>query len=150
MSKIRVVVFSQDTKKAEVLFIENTLGSLQQIVGGPIECVVPKRFYRMGMHLYVHGEGKFDEACKPCLYIDELQDVIFGNIICSSSDGEGEEIGLTHLAINEAMTAFEDIKSTQEKHLDSLARSVLDRLIDEDAISPMYGRLVELYKVLRQ
>lgn len=146
---INVVVFDQHQNLAFSREIENSLENLQEIVGGHIEAVSPSEFRKIGTHLYVNEEGKFSDDCVPSLYIESINDIVFGNIICSSVNQEGEEIGLTKQKVCEVIALFDELKKIQKRFMGSIAQNTLDLLIDNDCISPMYESYVSVYRTLR-
>jgi len=146
---INVVIFDQEKRVPERRTIFDTLDALQEIVGGNIEAVSPRLFSKHGMHLYVHDEGKFTEGILSNLYIHELDDILYGNIVCSACDENGEEIGLTAEQVLQAITIFHQLKSDQVREADRVGRMTLDTLIDNDGISPFFNREMALYRALR-
>lgn len=96
---MKVLVLSNNN--FEVKEIENTLESLQKIVGGYIEIPFLSRvFTDNGIDVIINEEGKFIEDCKPEIAIvdgetKQVLDVVHGNCIFASHNEEGDTIGLT-------------------------------------------------------
>lgn len=86
------VVIKRVGQFAQVKEIENSLESMQTVVGGYIEMLPmpcdPK------MDLVFNEEGKFE--CKPNIVFPEIKDVLFGDILVVGTNGKGGTIGLTN------------------------------------------------------
>ena len=96
---MKVLVLSNNN--FEVREINNTLETLQEIVGGYIEIpFLSQTFGDNGIDIIINDEGKFIEDCKPAVAVvdgvtRQVLDVVRGNCIFASHDDEGETIGLT-------------------------------------------------------
>ena len=95
---MKVLVLSNG--KFESRDIDNTLESLQDIVGGYIEIpFISEKLYENGIDLIINEEGKLIEGLKTEIIIvrnetDDILDVIKGNCIFASHDEYGNTIGL--------------------------------------------------------
>lgn len=87
MDKIRVLV-KEPGKPAEVREIENTLKTMQAIVGGNIEALQITE----NVICYLNDEGKLLKLAPNFL---NLLDVICGTAVFMRADEEGNEIDLT-------------------------------------------------------
>ena len=80
--------------------IENTLDTLQEIVGGYIEIpYLGKTFADNGIDAIINEEGKLIDGINPEIAIVDgenwqILDIVFGNCIFVSHNDEGETIGL--------------------------------------------------------
>lgn len=87
--------------KLEEKEIENTLETLQKIVGGYIEVpAVSRVFSENGIYMVINEEGKFIEGLKPEIAIlddttGRILDLVYGNCIFVSNDEEGEMVSLS-------------------------------------------------------
>ena len=87
--------------KLEEKEIENTLETLQKIVGGYIEVpYISGVFTENGIDMVINEEGKFIEGLKPEIAIldyntGRILDLVYGNCIFVSHDEEGEMVSLS-------------------------------------------------------
>lgn len=100
---MKVLILSNN--KLEVKEIDNTLGTLQQIVGGYIEIpYLSEVFAKNGIDIIINDEGKFIEGLKPEIAVvkdgtNEVLDVVMGNCIFASHDEEGNTVSLNEVQI---------------------------------------------------
>ena len=88
MDKITVVI-KKVGKDPTVTQIDNTLEAMQSVVDGSIEHV--------GLHgfdVWVNEEGKL-RGLEGNIYLEEIDDILCGDILVTKSNDEGETIGLT-------------------------------------------------------
>ena len=87
--------------KLEEKEIENTLETLQKIVGGYIEVpAISTAFTENGIDMVINEEGKFIDGLKPEIAIldyntGRILDLVYGNCIFVSHDEEGEMVSLS-------------------------------------------------------
>lgn len=79
---------------------------LQQSVGGYIERVAfDKEFDRRNIDMWINEEGKFNGNFKPTFIVvekeepEKILDIIMGDVVFTSSNEEGETIGLNDVQI---------------------------------------------------
>lgn len=100
---MKVLILSNN--KLEVKEIDNTLGTLQQIVGGYIEIpYLSEVFAKNDIDIIINDEGKFIEGLKPEIAVvkdgtNEVLDVVMGNCIFASHDEEGNTVSLNEVQI---------------------------------------------------
>ena len=96
MSKIRVIVNEGDGLRLK--WIEDSLESLQEIVGGYIEMPNVSSLDEKGISMIINEEGKFISGLRPnAVFVDdhdEILDLVMGNIIYAAYDEEGNTVGL--------------------------------------------------------
>lgn len=96
---MKVLILSNN--KLEAKEIDNTLGTLQQIVGGYIEIpYLSETLAKNGIDVIINDEGKFIEGLKAEIAIvkdgtNEVLDVVMGNCIFASHNDEGDTVSLT-------------------------------------------------------
>lgn len=96
---MKVLVLSNG--KFEWRDIDNTLESLQKIVGGYIEIpFISEKFCENGIDMIINEEGKFIEGLKTEIAIvkngtDNILDIIKGNCIFASHDENGNTVELS-------------------------------------------------------
>lgn len=97
--KITIVV-AEPNKPARVQVVENTLLSLQDLVGGYIE-QLPAGMFRtldgLGVHAWVNEDGKRMELPTNVIvngWHGDAVDRVVGPIVVSRADDNGTEIGL--------------------------------------------------------
>ena len=96
---MKVLILSNN--ELEVKEIDNTLGTLQQIVGGYIEIpYLSETLAKNGIDVIINDEGKFIEGLRAEIAIvkdgtNEVLDVVMGNCIFASHNDEGDTVSLT-------------------------------------------------------
>lgn len=121
---MKVLVLSNGN--LEVKEIENTLESLQEIVGGYIEIpYLSKDFSHNRIDVIINDEGKFIDGLNKEIAIVErgtnrILDIVYGNVIFASHDIEGNTISLNE----------EQIEIVKEKLKNEVI--LYDRKIDKD------------------
>ena len=96
---MKVLILSNN--KLEAKEIDNTLGTLQQIVGGYIEIpYLSETLAKNGIDVIINDEGKFIEGLRAEIAIvkdgtNEVLDVVMGNCIFASHNDEGDTVSLT-------------------------------------------------------
>ncbi len=82
--------------KPEVIEFGHELKDLQNLVEGYIESVHVESLNQQGIDVWCNGEGKLKnlEPSAYLLYQDQIYDIISGNIVFTSFDGDGETISL--------------------------------------------------------
>ena len=81
--------------------INNTLGGLQEIVGGYIEIPYLSRVFNdNGVDIIINEEGKFIEGLEPEIAVvsketSGILDVVYGNCVFASHDAEGNTTELS-------------------------------------------------------
>lgn len=96
MSKINVLVLSNGELKEKE--IDNDLKSLQKEVDGYIEIpFICEKFMENNIDVIINEEGKINRLNKELAIVkdDKIIDVICGNCIFTSTDDEGNTIGLS-------------------------------------------------------
>lgn len=79
---------------------------LQEKVGGYIEIpLLSEKFARANIDTIINEEGKLIEGLKPSIAIvdkesNKILDIVFGNVVFTSHDDRGNNIGLTVEQIN--------------------------------------------------
>lgn len=130
--KIKTIVLSQG--KLIEKEINNTLETLQEIVGGYIEApLLSRRFREYEIDVIINSEGKFIEGLKPEIAIisnktKQVLDVVFGNCIFVSHDEEGETIELNDeqiAVIKEELKTIVMLKENRESKKEVLVRALL-------------------------
>jgi hypothetical protein len=104
--------------------IDNTLETLQEIVGGYIEIpFLSQVFFENDIDIIINEEGKLIEGLRPEIAVikkgtNNILDLVYGTCIFASHDEYGETIGLNvkqvGIIINELKT--EVVLSQGEKH----------------------------------
>ena len=95
---MKVLVLSNG--KLEVKEIENTLETLQNIVGGYIEIpYLGETLGRNEIDVIINDEGKFIDGLQPEIAIvdkktEKVLDIVYGNCIFASHDEEGNTVSL--------------------------------------------------------
>ena len=95
--------------KLEVKEIENSLATLQEIVGGYIEMpFLSKVFIQNEIDMVINEEGKYMDDLKPQIAViskvnNQILDLIYGNCIFVSHDNKGDTIGLSNRQIKIVM-----------------------------------------------
>ena len=107
----------------QVKEIENSLETLQKIVGGYIEIpFLSKVLQQNNIDVIINDEGKFIEGLTPKMVITDTEtketlDIVYGNCIFVSHNDDGETIGLNNeqikvikeeLKYNAILTSKED------------------------------------------
>lgn len=96
---MKVLILSNNELKEQE--IDNTLETLQQIVGGYIEIpYLSEILAENDIDIIINDEGKFIEGLKAEIAIvkdgtNEVLDVVMGNCIFASHNDEGDTISLT-------------------------------------------------------
>lgn len=100
--KIKVLVLENDELKEKE--IDNDLKSLQNEVGGYIEIpYLSKRLADKGINLIINEEGKIQGLEKQLYVIDDkgnILDIIYGNCLFTSSNEDGDTVGLSQEQID--------------------------------------------------
>ena len=95
---IKTLVLSNGNLEAKD--IDNTLESLQNIVGGYIEIpFLSETFYEYDIDMIINEEGKLIDGMNPEIVVlkkgtENILDIVYGNILFASHDNEGETVGL--------------------------------------------------------
>ena len=86
---------------------------LQQSVGGYIERVAfDEEFNRRNIDMWINEEGKFNGNFKPTFIVvekeepEKILDIIMGDVVFTSSNEEGETIGLNDVQIQYIKSNF--------------------------------------------
>ena len=102
-NQIRVVTKAEGMfQKPKVEMVAKGLSTMQALVTpghldldrSLIECVYVPELADQGVDLWVNEEGKFN-GCKPNFSLFGGRDLAFGPVFFSSSDEEGETVGLS-------------------------------------------------------
>lgn len=98
---MKVIIVNADSEKLEVTEeFENSLESLQKVVGGYIEVVTLRGYHDEDRRItmWLNEEGKLSNLPPNIAMVrrsnQQLADVIVGNAIITSTDSEGETVGL--------------------------------------------------------
>ncbi len=75
-----------------VLTIDHSLESMQSLVGGHLECIVPEGLPK-GIDMWINEEGRLIPL--PPSYTPFFYETIFGSYFLARHDGQGETISLT-------------------------------------------------------
>lgn len=114
--------------------INNTLETLQEIVGGYIEVpLISREFRNQKIDVIINSDGKFIEGLRPEIAIvnketKEVLDVVYGNCIFASHNNEGDTIALNNkqiAVIREALKVSAVLKDNGENKKDTLVRVLL-------------------------
>jgi len=114
MEKTIKVLIKEPYKEPIVKEIDNNLKSLQNIVGGYIECVpFPKV---KGIDLIVNEEGKLDQL-EGNFFLPHYQDCVVGTAIVASYNDDGEFTSLGESQIKKAKEYINYFKLEQGENL---------------------------------
>ena len=123
---MKVLVLSNNT--FEEREIKDTLGGLQEIVGGYIEIPYLSRVFNDNeIDIIINEEGKYIEGLKPEIAVinketQTILDIVYGNCVFASHDYEGNTTELSEkqkgIIINELkLSATLQNPNTSEHHL---------------------------------
>lgn len=101
--------------------INNTLESLQEIVGGYIEIpFLSEVFLENEIDIIINEEGKFIEGLNPEIAIvrkrdNQIVDIVYGNCIFASHDDQGETVSLNDEQIKVITEELKDVILTNQE-----------------------------------
>lgn len=98
-NQVAITLTAKDESEVKFFEVGDSYEMIRDAVGGWIECVRLNK----GIDMWVNEEGKMLESCEynptaTAIYWTNfgfMTDQIFGDVIFTSSDGEGETTGLT-------------------------------------------------------
>ena len=127
---MKVLVLSNGTLEEKE--IDNTLESLQEIVGGHIEFpFLSKVFTENVINIIINDEGKFIDGLKPEIAIvgsqtKQILDIVYGNCIFASHDVEGNTTALNDEQVKVVM---EELKNEVMLHNQDIDKEVLVKVL---------------------
>lgn len=148
---IRVVV-KKPLELAEIVMVENSLASFQKIVGGYIESV--GSIFPYPFCMYINEEGKLIELT-PNIVLPH-GDYVAGTLVVLSTDGEGNNIGLTEAEaeritniLNPLGNYFKEVAEAEKKEvkLDFSDSAAVRKFIEETESGMYSGKNVDGEKV---
>ena len=111
MSKDKVVIRRQN-EDFKIEEVDNlNLEYLQSKVGGYIELVSwYNQLSDLNIDMWINEEGKFIQGLLPTFMVvdskDEIKDIIMGDVVFTSSDNEGNTIGLNDIQAQKIKRIF--------------------------------------------
>ncbi len=111
MSKDKVVIRRQN-EDFKIEEVDNlNLKYLQSKVGGYIELVSwYNQLSDLNIDMWINEEGKFMQGLLPTFIVvdskDEIKDIIMGDVVFTSSDNEGNTIGLNDIQAQKIKRIF--------------------------------------------
>lgn len=111
MSKDKVVIRRQN-EDFKIEEVDNlNLKYLQSKVGGCIELVSwYNQLSDLNIDMWINEEGKFIQGLLPTFIVvdskDEIKDIIMGDVVFTSSDNEGNTIGLNDIQAQKIKRIF--------------------------------------------
>ena len=111
MSKDKVVIRRQN-EDFKIEEVDNlNLKYLQSKVGGYIELVSwYNQLSDLNIDMWINEEGKFIQELLPTFIVvdskDEIKDIIMGDVVFTSSDNEGNTIGLNDIQAQKIKRIF--------------------------------------------
>ena len=111
MSKDKVVIRRQN-EDFKIEEVDNlNLEYLQSKVGGYIELVSwYNQLSDLNIDMWINEEGKFIQGLLPTFIVvdskDEIKDIIMGDVVFTSSDNEGNTIGLNDIQAQKIKRIF--------------------------------------------
>lgn len=111
MSKDKVVIRRQN-EDFKIEEVDNlNLKYLQSKVGGYIELVSwYNQLSDLNIDMWINEEGKFIQGLLPTFVVvdskDEIKDIIMGDVVFTSSDNEGNTIGLNDIQAQKIKRIF--------------------------------------------
>lgn len=111
MSKDKVVIRRQN-EDFKIEEVDNlNLKYLQSKVGGYIELVSwYNQLSDLNIDMWINEEGKFIQGLLPTFIVvdskDEIKDIIMGDVVFTSSDNEGNTIGLNDIQAQKIKRIF--------------------------------------------
>ena len=114
--------------------LNNTLETLQEIVGGYIEApLLSRAFKECGVDIIINSDGKFIDGLRPEIAIvnkktSEVLNVVYGNCIFVSHNNMGDTIGLNDkqlAVVREELKVSAVLKDNEENKKDTLVRVLL-------------------------
>lgn len=111
MSKDKVVIRRQN-EDFKIEEVDNlNLKYLQSKVGGYIELVSwYNQLSDLNIDMWINEEGKFIQGLLPTFMVvdskDEIKDIIMGDVVFTSSDNEGNTIGLNDIQAQKIKRIF--------------------------------------------
>ena len=111
MSKDKVVIRRQN-EDFKIEEVDNlNLKYLQSKVGGCIELVSwYNQLSDLNIDMWINEEGKFIQELLPTFIVvdskDEIKDIIMGDVVFTSSDNEGNTIGLNDIQAQKIKRIF--------------------------------------------
>ena len=120
MSKDKVVIRRQN-EDFKIEEVENlNLEYLQSKVGGYIELVSwYNQLSDLNIDMWINEEGKFIQGLLPTFMVvdskDEIKDIIMGDVVFTSSDNEGNTIGLNDIQAQKIKRIFKKTNTSRCK-----------------------------------
>jgi hypothetical protein len=106
---IRVAVLKADGNKLEVNeTFEQSLSNMQKVVGGYIEALTMHSDNYRQVTIWLNEEGKFNGSLPnfAIMHEDRLVDIVMGDVIITSSDAQGNTVGLNDAELEIVKSRF--------------------------------------------
>ena len=116
MSKKVQMLYIQPGKRPELIDTDQDLETLQELVGGNIECVYP--WLDQNVAVICNEDGKFNEYCKPNRALkykdcdpetdtpEKIYDIVFGSFMIAACGQDGDFKSLSDKEVDFFMKRF--------------------------------------------